>query len=141
MKEAQPEKITAEAPQGSETILLVEDEQDVREVAREFLGMGGYTVLEAKDGAEAIEVATRHPGSIDLLMTDMVMPGMSGRELAARLVQLRPEMKVVYMSGYTEYATVRQGELTSHALLLTKPFTRGTLARTVREVLQGRGPS
>ena len=137
VESARSEKASAESPQGSETILLVEDEQDVREVAREFLTLGGYAVLEAKDGAEAIETAQRHPGPIHLLVTDMVMPGISGRKLAARLATLRPQMKVVYMSGYTEYATVRQGDLDQNAALLTKPFTRSTLARTVREVLQG----
>ncbi len=127
----------AETPQGFETILLAEDEREVRDVAREFLELTGYTVLEAKDGAEAIEMANRHPGPIHLLVTDMVMPGMGGRELAARLAGARPEIKVIYMSGYTEYATVRQGELEQNAVLLTKPFTRGILARTVREVLHG----
>ena len=130
------ERVPAEAPEGSETILLVEDERDVREVARELLGMSGYTVLEAKNGAEAIEAAMRHSGPIHLLVTDMVMPGMGGPELAARLASLRPEMKVVYMSGYTEYRSARQGDLDENAVLLTKPFTRSMLARTVREALQ-----
>ena len=134
-----PAKAPGDAPQGSETILLAEDERDVREVAREFLTLSGYTVLEAKDGAEAIEVAQRHPGPIHLLVTDMVMPGMGGRELALRLAPVRPDMRVIYMSGYTEYATVRQGELQNDEVLLTKPFTRSILARTVREVLHG-GP-
>jgi PAS domain S-box-containing protein len=129
------EKAGAESPEGSETILLVEDERDVREIAREFLALGGYTVLEAKDGAEAIEMARRYPGPIHLLVTDMVMPGMGGRELTAQLAPLRPEMKVVYMSGYTEYASTRQGEIGHNAVLLTKPFTRGDLARTVRDAL------
>jgi len=134
--EARLEKASAEAPRGCETILLVEDERDVREVAREFLGLSGYTVLEAKDGAEAIETAMRHPGTIHLLVTDMVMPGMGGRELAAHLAPLRPEMKVVYMSGYTEYSSVHQGDLDENAVLLTKPFTRSILTRTVREALR-----
>ncbi len=134
---ARPGTLSAEPPGGSETILLAEDERDVREVAREFLGLSGYTVLEAKDGPEAIEIATRYPGAIHLLVTDMVMPGMGGRELAVRLAALRPEMKVMYMSGYTEYASVRHGELDENAVMLTKPFTRSILARTVREVLQG----
>ncbi len=128
---------SAELPQGTETILLAEDERDVREVAREFLNLCGYTVLEAKNGAQAIEITMRHAGPIHLLVTDMVMPGMGGRELAGRLAPLRPEMKVVYMSGYTEYATVRQGELHESDLLLTKPFTRSMLARTVRQALRG----
>ncbi len=134
---SRPAQLAGELPQGSETILLAEDERDVRDVAREFLSMCGYTVLEAKDGVQAIEIASRHPGPIHLLVTDMVMPAMSGRELAARLAPLRREMKVIYMSGYTEYASVRQGELQQDEVLLTKPFTRSSLARTVREVLRG----
>jgi len=137
-EESRPAQTSAEPPPGWETILLAEDERDVREVAREFLGRSGYTVLEAKDGAEAIEIATRHPGPIHLLVTDMVMPGMGGRELAARLAALRPEIKVIYMSGYTEYAQTRQGEKDPSAGLLAKPFTRHTLASTVREVLGSR---
>ncbi len=134
---SRPAQLAGELPKGSETILLAEDERDVRDVAREFLDMCGYTVLEAKDGVQAIEIATRHPGPIHLLVTDMVMPGMSGRELAARLAPLRREMKVIYMSGYTEYASVRQGELQQDEVLLTKPFTRSSLARTVRDALRG----
>jgi PAS domain S-box-containing protein len=130
-------RTSVEFPPGTETILLAEDERDVREVAREFLALSGYTVLEAKDGAEAVEIARQHAGPIHLLVADMVMPGMGGRELAARLAPLRPEMKVVYMSGYTEYARTSQDETDRKVALLTKPFTRGTLARTVREVLQG----
>jgi two-component system, cell cycle sensor histidine kinase and response regulator CckA len=131
-----PARAPAHPPPGSETILLAEDEREVREVAREFLELSGYTVLEAGDGAEAIEIAMRHKGPIHLLMTDMVMPGMGGRELAERLETVRPEMKVIYMSGYTEYSTVRQGELERNAFMLTKPFTRTMLAQTVRNVLQ-----
>ncbi len=127
---------TSAVPEGSETILLAEDERDVRDVAREFLGLCGYTVLEATDGAQAIEIAKQHAGPIHLLVTDMVMPGMGGRELAGRLTAVRPEMKVIYMSGYTEYATVRQGDLRKHEVLLIKPFTRSILARAVREGLQ-----
>jgi len=141
VESARTEKAAAEAPEGSETVLLVEDERDVRDVAREFLMLGGYTVLEAKNGAEAIEMARRHPDPIHLLVTDMVMPGMGGRELAAQLAPLRPEMKVVYMSGYTEYASTRQGDIDHNAVLLTKPFTRGDLARTVREALQANRPA
>jgi two-component system, cell cycle sensor histidine kinase and response regulator CckA len=130
-----PGRVSTEAPLGSETILLAEDERDVREVAREFLILCGYTVLEAKDGAEAIEIATKHAGPIHLLLTDMVMPGMGGRELAARLAPMRSDMKVIYMSGYTEYARTHHGEVEPNVALLTKPFTRSSLARTVREVL------
>lgn len=133
----QAENDGLETARGNETILLVEDERDVREVAREFLALSGYTVLEAKDGAQAIEIVTSYPGPIHVLVTDMVMPGMGGRALAERLSALRPETKVVYMSGYTEYASVQQGELHQNTVMLTKPFTRTVLSRAVREVLHG----
>jgi PAS domain S-box-containing protein len=124
-------------PGGTETILLAEDEQEVRDVAREFLALAGYTVLEAKDGAEAVEIARSHAGAIHVLVTDMVMPGMAGRELAARLAAIRPALKVIYMSGYSEQAGDHAGEWDSSAILLTKPFTRSAVLRAVREVLKG----
>ncbi len=124
-----------ELPRGSGAILLAEDEKEVREVAREFLGMSGYTVIEAKDGVEAIEIATSHKGTIDLLLTDMVMPGMNGRELAASLTSMRPSLKVIFMSGYTEYASVRNEKLERDKVLLQKPFTRAVLVQAVRDVL------
>jgi two-component system cell cycle sensor histidine kinase/response regulator CckA len=127
-----------ELPGGTETILLAEDEQDVRDVAREFLALAGYTVLEAKDGAEAVEIARRHAGDIHVLVTDMVMPGMDGRELATRLSGIRPALNVIYMSGYSEQAAGHAGEWDSSAILLTKPFTRSAILRAVREVLEGR---
>src|SRR5712692_1333823 len=133
---ARPAKSAAQAPAGTETILLAEDERDVREIAREFLDLSGYTVLEAKDGAEALDIAARHEGPIHLLVTDMVMPGMGGRELAARLTTLRPGLKVVYMSGYTEYTSPHAGETDHRGVLLTKPFTRTTLSRMVRDALE-----
>ncbi len=124
-------------PGGSETILLAEDEQDVREISREFLTLAGYTVLEAKDGADAVEIARRHAHNIHVLVTDMVMPGMAGRELASKLRVIRPGLKVIYMSGYTEHAASHPGEWDSSAILLTKPFTRSAILRAVREVLEG----
>ncbi len=126
----------AELPHGSETILLAEDEQDVREITREFLALSGYTVLEAKDGIEALEAARNHMGKIDVLLTDMVMPGMSGRDLAAHLALLRRDIKVIFMSGYTEYSTTHYGGWDPATALLTKPFTRATLAQMVRDVLR-----
>ncbi len=122
-------------PRGKGTILLAEDEKDVREVARDFLEISGYTVLEAKDGTEAIEVAAKHTGTIDLLLTDMVMPGMSGRELSARLTAMRVGLQVIYMSGYTEYAAMRHGDADPDRVMLQKPFTRAVLVHTVRKVL------
>jgi two-component system, cell cycle sensor histidine kinase and response regulator CckA len=99
--------------------------------------MSGYVVLEARQGAEALEISHRHAGAIHLLVTDVVMPQMSGRELAQRLATLRPEMKVLYMSGYTDDAIVRHGVLASGIAFLSKPFTPDALALKVREVLDG----
>ena len=120
---------------GSGTVLLVEDEEMVRVLARRVLTESGYTVLEAAGGAEAVELAAEHPGPVDLLLTDVVMPGMSGRELADRLRPLRPEMRVLYTSGYTDDAIVRRGISASGTAFVAKPFTPDSLARKVREVL------
>jgi PAS domain S-box-containing protein len=124
-------------PGRGETILLVEDAQRVRAVVREILEMSGYVVLEARHGAEALELSNQHPGVIHLLVTDVVMPQMSGRELAQRLATLRPELKVLYMSGYTDDAIVRHGVLAAGIAFLAKPFTPDALALKVREVLDG----
>ena len=125
----------AEAPLGSETVLLAEDEQDVREVAREFLQSGGYSVIEARDGAEALRLAIEHNGSLDLLVTDMVMPGMTGQELAGRLQQQRPGLRVIYMSGYSEHVGAESLRGDASVKLLNKPFSRGAVLRAVRETL------
>jgi PAS domain S-box-containing protein len=128
----------AEAPRGTETILLAEDEQDVREVAREFLESGGYTVIEAVNGAEALRLATEHEATIDLLVTDMVMPGMTGRELAGRLQQQHSGIGAVYMSGYSEQTAAETAKVDATMRLLTKPFSRGSILRAVREALNTR---
>ncbi len=120
---------------GSETILLVEDEKGVRELAREYLASSGYTVIEAEDGHTALELAAMHVGPIHLLLTDVVMPGISGRELAERVSQIRPGIKIIYMSGYTDQAVVHHGILQNDAVLLQKPFTLMTLAGKLREIL------
>ena len=125
----------ADAPRGTETVLLAEDEQDVRELAREFLESGGYTVIEANNGQEALRIAAEHSGSIDLLVTDMVMPGMTGQQLAARLQQRHGWLGVIYMSGYSEHAATQAAQSVSNARLLTKPFSRNAILRAVREVL------
>ena len=125
----------AEAPRGTETILLAEDEQDVREVAREFLESGGYKVIEAQNGTEALRLATEHKATIDLLVSDMVMPGMTGKELARRLKLQHAGVGVVYMSGYSEQTVEESAEASGNMLLLTKPFSRGSILRTVREAL------
>jgi len=125
------------AERGHETILLVEDEEGVREVAREFLEAIGYTVIEGRNPPEALKLAEEHPGEIHLLLTDVVMPEMGGRELAERLGKMRPDTKVLYMSGYTDDAIVHHGVIDANMAFLQKPFLRGALIRKVREVLDG----
>ena len=131
--------LPAPTPGGSETILVVEDEMSVRKLAAEFLGSNGYRVLEAQDGGEALQVCEEHRAPIHLLMTDVVMPGMSGRELAVRLTGARPEMKVIYVSGYTDDAIVQHGVREEGTVFLQKPFSLDALARTVREALDSKG--
>ena len=135
----EPSKIVSQSPRGSETILLVEDQDGIRELASEFLKGSGYTILEARDGSEALQVAGQHHGKIDLLVTDVMMPRMGGRELAFRLASVRPHMKVIYMSGYAEYAKDNQKIAESENVILQKPFALDTLARKVREVLAAQG--
>jgi two-component system, cell cycle sensor histidine kinase and response regulator CckA len=120
---------------GSETVLLVEDEDGVRQLAREYLEASGYTVIEAADGRKALELAGMTADPIHLLMTDVVMPGVSGRELAEGIEKLRPGIKVLYMSGYTDQSVVHHGILENDAVLLQKPFTLATLAEKLREIL------
>ncbi len=134
--------IGAERPlpkRGTETLLLVEDEDVVRFLTREILVGQGYTVLEASRGDEAIRICTQHGGPIHLMVTDVVMPGMSGPQVAKALQPLRPEMKVLYVSGYTDDAIVHHGILTSGLAFLQKPFAPESLARKVREVLERDG--
>jgi CheY-like chemotaxis protein/two-component sensor histidine kinase len=128
----QPEQ---EARGGDETILLVEDETVVRDLILTILQEQGYTMLEAQQGDEALALAQQHPAPIHLLLTDVVMPGMSGRELAEQLQQLRPELKVLFMSGYTDDAVVRHGLLTAQVEFLAKPFSPLGLVAKVRLVL------
>jgi CheY-like chemotaxis protein len=121
---------------GSETVLLVEDEESVRQLVRETLEAKGYRVLEADHGAAALQIASDHNGPIDMLITDVVMPGMSGRELSEQLLASDPDIKILYLSGYTEDAVVHQGVLEPGTSFLQKPFTLQALARKVREVLR-----
>jgi signal transduction histidine kinase/CheY-like chemotaxis protein len=124
---------------GSETILVVEDEAGVRELAGEFLKAHGYTVLEAKDGIEALEIAARHEGPIHVILTDMIMPRMNGTEVVRRLKGIRPEIRAAYMTGYAEYAT--SGSETSsnqQDSILQKPFSSTSLADMIRAVLAGK---
>ncbi len=127
------------APGGSETILLVEDEEAVRRMVGKILRHNGYTVLEAQDGNEALQICGQHQGSIHLMVTDVVMPQMSGRELAEHLTLLRPGMRVLYMSGYPDNAIVHHGVLKPGTAFLQKPFNLSALENKVREVLDGLG--
>ena len=115
--------------------MLVEDNTEVRDMAQAILQQHGYTVLVAANGHEALQHGAQHDGPIHLLLTDVVMPGMSGRELADRLVRLRPEIHALYMSGYTDDALSHHGVLDSGTILLPKPFTPHGLLQKVREVL------
>ncbi len=120
---------------GHETILLVEDEENLRRLARQSLETQGYRVIDAPDGASAIKISQAHKGPIHLLLTDVIMPGMNGRELANQLSPTRPEMRVLYMSGYTENHIGHNGTLDEGITLLQKPFTLPALKAKVREAL------
>jgi two-component system cell cycle sensor histidine kinase/response regulator CckA len=123
-------KLTDMPPRGSETILLVEDQEGLRILAKEFLGRQGYNVIEAARPSEAIAISEKHRGEIQLLLTDVIMPGMNGRALAKRLRAKRKKMRVLYVSGFTQEVLEGEG-----ASFLEKPFTLETLALKVREVL------
>ena len=131
----EPGKAREQLPCGSETILLVEDEAGVRTLAKTILQTQGYTVLDAAQGKDAFLLSGQHEGLIHLMVTDMVMPEMSGPEVAERLKPLRPNMKVLFMSGFTDKAIVHNGELDPGMAFLQKPFTPQTLTCKVREVL------
>jgi two-component system, cell cycle sensor histidine kinase and response regulator CckA len=119
----------------SETILLVEDEETVRRLTCDILSSSGYEVLIAKNGEEAIDICKRHRGNIDLMLTDVVMPGMNGKQAAESVMSHREPMQVLYMSGYTDDAIVRQGVLDPGTNFIEKPFTAQGLIWKVREML------
>ena len=129
--------INGDTAQRAETILLVEDAELVRNVTKEMLITSGYKVLEADSGAAAILICEQHQEPIHLLLTDVVMPNMSGRELADRLIVLHPEMRVVYMSGYTQDTIVHHGVLDEGINFIEKPFSAEALSLKVRDVLRG----
>jgi len=131
---AQPDEPT-DTPRGTEVVLLVEDESAVRHLAARVLRAQGYTVLEAGNGEEALQIIQMHSGVIDLLLTDVVMPEMSGKALADRVVRRYPAIRVLFISGYTDRAIVHHGQLERDVLCLQKPFTLRALAQKVREVL------
>ncbi len=128
--------VKEELPRGSETILVVEDEEELRKLAVRILEKQGYKVLEASQGQEALLICEKHGQPIHLLVTDVIMPGMSGRELSERLLSLHPEIKILYISGHTNGAIIHHGVLEPGVNLLQKPFTPDALARKVREVLE-----
>lgn len=129
--------IHAEPQPGWETVLVVEDQQSVRGFVRSLLMLNGYRVLEAADGAEAMRICRQHPGEIQLVVTDLVMPGMSGRELAERIAKEQPEVKMLYMSGYTDDSVVFTGVAQAGMVFLQKPFSPTTFTHKVREILDG----
>jgi CheY-like chemotaxis protein len=133
----QTSNVSTIAPRGTETILIAEDEAGVRAVTTMILKNYGYTVLIAGTGAEVTQLLDTHPGPIHLLLTDVIMPDFGGRALAEIVRSRRPEIRVVYMSGYTDDAVIRSGVESSQDRFIQKPFTPLMLAQRVREVLDG----
>jgi len=132
-----PEVLSREKPKGSELILLVEDADPLRKLAQAFLESNGFRVMSAANGEAALEIASRHSGIFDLLLTDVVMPGMNGRVLAEKLSLRQPGLKVLFMSGYTDSFIAGHGVLQKGTNLLHKPFTEEIFISKVREVLDG----
>jgi CheY-like chemotaxis protein len=130
-----PAKSAPELLAGTETVLLVEDEQSVRKLTRSLLEESGYTVLEAENGAHAVEIAKQHHGPIHLLLTDVVMPGMNGPAVADKILPIHSETKVLYVSGYSSSFGTQTGLVPAGANLFQKPFSRAALLRKVRNLL------
>jgi DNA-binding response OmpR family regulator len=125
----------AHALRGTETVLVVEDQPDVRGLIEKTLSRHGYTVLTATNGLEATAIAQAHKGPIHVILTDVILPGASGREIAKQVVATRPSLRVLYMSGYTDDAIVQHGILGPGLAFIQKPFSGEALARRIREVL------
>ncbi len=132
---AEPERPAQIGRRGTETVLLVEDDEPLRTLAREVLSIQGYTVLDATSPSEALRLAEAYPETIHILLTDVVMPQMNGRQVADHLLAARPGLKVLFMSGYTDAAIVQHGVLEPGTHFLQKPFTPDGLSRKVREAL------
>jgi two-component system cell cycle sensor histidine kinase/response regulator CckA len=130
-----PRVVANGSASGTETILLVEDEDAVRSVAKRVLASAGYTVLTAAHGAEALNIAKHHDGPLELLLTDVIMPGMNGRDLADHMLAARPDIRVLFVSGYADNAISRRGVLNAGTNFIGKPFTAADLTRMVRQVL------
>jgi CheY-like chemotaxis protein len=135
LEDIREEVLKEDLPRGNETILIVEDEEEVRKLSGKILERQGYRILETSNGDDALLACERHKSPIHLMLADVIMPGMSGSELAKLLKPLYPEIKILYMSGYTDDAIVRHGVLQKGVNYIQKPFTMERLARKVREVL------
>ena len=134
---AETQRGVAGAAGGRETILIVDDEESVRSAVRRILQKFGYEVLVAADGAEALQILRRAERHVSLLLTDMVMPVMSGRELVEQAARAYPELRIVVMSGHTEDPSLRQGQLAAEHAFIAKPFTLSDLSATIRRVIDG----
>jgi CheY-like chemotaxis protein len=137
-RDALPAAPAAAVTSGTETILLVEDEESLRSVAKEYLTAQGYTVLDAANGVAALDVGQAHNGQIDILVTDVIMPKLGGSALVKHIHKVRPNLKVIYVSGYTEDTIGHHGVLNEGVNFVQKPYSLEGLAKRIREVLDGR---